>query len=455
MGENHEPFEITDAETGEVWVLNPDRLVQNTRDFFLRSVRENGMKKPWDKMSEAEQRDEVEHATDRAYDLISGLVSIIAKGNNPVIHAIIDNFQVKDGKTIIKAGGIAEDSVLLALNHAGKKPVKIIVADAEQFDQHHEPAQVDRDEPEIFDGDVNGSDDPHPPAEEDPDDMSDEDADNEDGDDDGTEAEEVRSDQWQGGWRSRMNRYPIDECPFDGRTHEGREWRQGWTDADSSGEAPEINKVVDSGNTGPVTKTPPTRTEPSPDTKSAADDAEAKSESNAKLEDAKAESPGANPGDMKGADAEPPHDPETGEIVEDVDPDNDVTGDNSEETGENLTDPAPESTAPVDSDVEPEDAPTDAIDEVLSEPQEASDAPPAGAPRGISSGEDRGEAEPDEARPPLNDEQRQFEFDRGYKARANGFSPQKNPWSPNDPSHEAWASGYEAKKKEEIEAGEA
>lgn len=133
----------------EAFHLDPTRLVEGVRDFLLRNVRENGMKKPWPKMTEGEQQLEIERATDRASGLVRDVVDLIAQGEFSVIHAIVDNFKIKDGEVTITAKGLAEDDVLLTLNHAGKKSVKIIVADAQQFDQSRSNIEPDADEPAL------------------------------------------------------------------------------------------------------------------------------------------------------------------------------------------------------------------------------------------------------------------------------------------------------------------
>lgn len=127
--------------------LDTTRLVEGVRDFLLRNVRENGMKKPWNKMTEGEQRLEIERATDRADQLISDIVDIVVQGEFPVVMAQIDNFKSKDGTVTITAKGVADDEVILNLHHAGKKAVRIIVADRNQFDQSRSNIQPDPDEP--------------------------------------------------------------------------------------------------------------------------------------------------------------------------------------------------------------------------------------------------------------------------------------------------------------------
>ena len=122
-------------------------MIEGVRDFFLRSVRENGMKKPWQKMSEGEQTIEIERATDRAEQLVTDIVDIVATGDFPVVHAIIDNYTSKNGEVKIVAKGVADDEVILNLHHAGKKAVKIVIANRDQFDKSRTNIKADPDEP--------------------------------------------------------------------------------------------------------------------------------------------------------------------------------------------------------------------------------------------------------------------------------------------------------------------
>lgn len=147
MAKNNAAGQAAGEDDAATLNLDTTRIVEGLRDFLLRNVRENGMKKPWNKMTEGEQRLEIERATDRAAGVVSDVVDLIAQGDFPVIHAIVDNFKIKDGEVTITAKGQAEDDVLLTLNHAGKKSVKIVVADARQFDQSRSNIQPDPDEP--------------------------------------------------------------------------------------------------------------------------------------------------------------------------------------------------------------------------------------------------------------------------------------------------------------------
>lgn len=344
-------------------------LVQGVRDFLLRNVRENGMKKPWGKMSEKEQELEINRASEKAEDIINQIVELVAQGDYPVIHAIVDNFKIKAGEVTISAKGIADDEALLTLNHAGQKAVKIVVADPSQFDKQRTHVAADPDEPGL----------PGVKAEIQPEDLREPGFDDEETQETETfldeEAEQAEgdqvlgitdhTDQWWGGYNSRMAKHRLDENPFDGRTTNGKEWAAGWKAADENPEAPEVN--------------------------------------------------------AEGGDETPPHDPETGEILDDQ------GGAQSDET------PA-----------EPE---------FEEEPSTPADAPFEEDPHedDIAQAEETGianEAPADEEHPEPTDEQRQFERDKGYKARTHGFSPSRNPWAKRNPLHDEWAAGYEKAKEE-------
>lgn len=254
MADDNEPVETNHQTDGEGAQLAAVSLIGGVRDFFLRNVRENGMKKPWGKMSEKEQEMEINRATERAEQLVRDIVDIVAQGDFPVVHAIIDNFKIKDGEVTITSKGIADDQVLLSLNHAGKKAVKIVVADAGQFDKERTHVAPDPDEPglpgvkkDLTAGEVNGE----PPAFEDDDDATfDDDAEQAEGDQILSAVE--HSDQWWGGYNSRMGGHDVKDNPFDGRSTDGKDWKAGWTEADGREDAPEV-KVVDEPAHDPAT----------------------------------------------------------------------------------------------------------------------------------------------------------------------------------------------------------
>lgn len=152
MGNNQTTTEIEDGETGEVTTITLTALVSNVRDLFLSKIRGDREKKTWSKMSQDEQQKEIDHADDMARKTVIAVAELIATGKNAVIHAILDNYKVKGGEVTVTAKGLADDGAVLALNHVGKKALKIIVVDYEQYDQDGKPAVADPDQPDLLDG---------------------------------------------------------------------------------------------------------------------------------------------------------------------------------------------------------------------------------------------------------------------------------------------------------------
>lgn len=245
MATDNENIEVDSEAHDEGFEFNPRALVQGVRDFLLRNVRENGMKKPWQKMTEGEQRLEIERAEEKADDLVRAIVDIVAQGNYSVVHAIIDNFKIKDGAVTITAKGIAEDNVVLTLNHAGEKSVKLIVADMQQFDQTRSNVPVDPDEPglpgvkqEIQPEELRGGafDDAEQDQVDEPAPFND-DAEQAEG----AEILEPKSDQWRGGYNSRMAGHWREENPFNADPSQ-TDWFNGWDEADETGNGRDLNE---------------------------------------------------------------------------------------------------------------------------------------------------------------------------------------------------------------------
>lgn len=289
MGKNPKSIEITDPENGEVFSLNAESLVNDTIGVLMSWRRNVIQSMVWEQLSEDQQNEAIGNAESLATDLVTGLVEIIATGGNDVIHALLDNFKIKDGTVTVTAKGLADDAALLALNSVGKKALKIVVADAEKFDQEGDRPEPMADQPELEMGDDTGPGMTEQDVEdmaaemdadldgmEEPDDLHEEDSD--------TPAAEVSDLQVEGhharmqGLHSQRNPYdpdapevedpapkqdpkptpegsPLeagqqarvrgdgpDENPFDGGTPEYESWADGYAGADA-----EISALVEAG----------------------------------------------------------------------------------------------------------------------------------------------------------------------------------------------------------------
>lgn len=145
-------FDFENPETGEIVTLNVTSLVSDIRDLFLSKIRNDKDKKQWRQMSENEQQVEIDHAQSMALQIVNSVASIVATANRPVIHALLDNFKVKAGEVTVTAKGLADDGAVLALNHVGKKSLKIVVVDEAQFQEESNEAKPDPDQPDLLEG---------------------------------------------------------------------------------------------------------------------------------------------------------------------------------------------------------------------------------------------------------------------------------------------------------------
>lgn len=243
-------IEITDGETGEVFELKTEMLVSNVRDLFMTRRRNDIMKGSWANLSEDDQQDEIVAVTEMARAVIEKIVEVVATAGRDVVHAKLDKFVIKDGAVQLTATGTADDGVVLALNHVGNKAVKIIVADADDYDKEREAMDADPDQSTMFKegddvyiGDLEGE----IPETEDPEEIGEAmDADLEqleDGDDlhadDGEKSAQTAKEM---GSTARLAGAGPDENPFDGGSDDAIAWSEGYDFTDD-----EINSLKDKG----------------------------------------------------------------------------------------------------------------------------------------------------------------------------------------------------------------
>lgn len=245
MGKNPKRIEISDPETGEVFELNASSLVSDTIGVLMSWRRNVIQSMVWDQLSEDQQQEAIGNAESLATDLVASLVEIIATGGNDVIHALLDNFKIKDGTVTVTAKGIADDAALLALNSVGKKALKIVVADAEQFDQAGDRPEATPDQPEM---DLDEGDDGGMSDEEIDDIASDMDADLGDIDEPDDLHDDPKpdpaSDEKVAGHHARMRGQGQMTNPYmgegNGTEQQFQDWDDGWREADAADAAPEV-----------------------------------------------------------------------------------------------------------------------------------------------------------------------------------------------------------------------
>lgn len=123
-----------------------DTLVGDLRDALLGKVR--SMKKPWEKMSESEQRDTVEQLTNAAKHLTKNAVLAIAANGRNTIHAKLVSFNGKDGlKAIVEMP--MTDEALLQLAHATGRSILLVASGHEQYEGERNPAEIDPDQGDL------------------------------------------------------------------------------------------------------------------------------------------------------------------------------------------------------------------------------------------------------------------------------------------------------------------
>lgn len=278
MGTNQMRVEVVDQETGEVFGLNTKMLVSNVRDVLMSKRRQQMVAMTWSQLGEQQQKEEIQDLSNLAQELVEKIVELVAQAGRDVIHAQLDNFKVKDGAVTVTAKGAADDGAILALNSIGKKNLKIVVADAGQFDEQRDEIVPTPDQNDMFPDE----EDQEPMGEQDVDDLAaemDEQLDEmEEFDDlheqDGDETEEAQpADQEEetqaadgeadegdpepdvapgkAGQDARLKGAGRDENPYDGGTVEHGEWLGAYNNADEQikGLISEGVKAADEGKT--------------------------------------------------------------------------------------------------------------------------------------------------------------------------------------------------------------
>lgn len=166
MKKDTENEEITSAEDDDaedsVLELAIETLTGDMRDEMLKRMRT--MQKPWEKMTEQEQRSLNSDMDWLAKRIVKKAVHMIAARKRKVILGKLAQVTVKDGiKEQLEIGQRCEHRHDLI--DAQGSAVLIVVADADEFTGEREPAKTEPDQPVFDNTDVaQGSNDDDPAA---------------------------------------------------------------------------------------------------------------------------------------------------------------------------------------------------------------------------------------------------------------------------------------------------
>lgn len=159
MGESQTIIEVVDPETGEAFNLNATSLVSNVRDVFLSRRRMQTQATEWSKLSEADQREEINAMHELARSTINKVVEVVAEAGQTCAHVEVSKFavDVDKGEVVITSKGFASDEMLTDLAHAKGKVAKLTVVDAQQFNKEGKMPEPEPDQPDML---PEGDDDP-------------------------------------------------------------------------------------------------------------------------------------------------------------------------------------------------------------------------------------------------------------------------------------------------------
>ena len=134
---------ITDKEVE----IAAETLVGDLRDALLGHIKT--LQKPWQQMSETQQRDLVASMTNAAKHLTSRAVKLIAANGRKTIVAHLHEMKIDKGVLTCKVTTSSTDETTLELKAAQNKTVLIIAGDSAEFEGEKKPAEIDPDQPDL------------------------------------------------------------------------------------------------------------------------------------------------------------------------------------------------------------------------------------------------------------------------------------------------------------------
>lgn len=134
-------------------MLTEEMIAGGIRDYMLKRYQE--YKKPWDGLSESEQRSLSTELGERAKELVREAIRVTAAKGFPVLTAKLEQITVKDGiKGVLQLSQIDPERHIL-IDAVGSH-VMVICADKEEYYGEVADAEITPDTPVLFDQSPSG-----------------------------------------------------------------------------------------------------------------------------------------------------------------------------------------------------------------------------------------------------------------------------------------------------------
>lgn len=137
------------AHLGDEAELDTKTMRGDLRDMILQVLRQ--AKKPWEKMSELEQRQVIGDVTFAANSMVSRMAHLVAAAGQPTLCASFKGLTFKDSICEVKMALSRFDEARHELVDAAGSTVLIVLPGVERFTGERKPAPVDRDQKPLFD----------------------------------------------------------------------------------------------------------------------------------------------------------------------------------------------------------------------------------------------------------------------------------------------------------------
>lgn len=142
------PEDFDEAIEQQTQKVAMETLTGDVRDFILDRLRHEQDKRPWDKRSEAEQRDTVHRVETAVREIVTRAIEILAAGGRRTIKATLDQVTVKDG-IVGKLVMMKSDPLRHRLFDSVGDSVLLVVADPEEFTGEREEVRITPDQGDL------------------------------------------------------------------------------------------------------------------------------------------------------------------------------------------------------------------------------------------------------------------------------------------------------------------